>query len=118
GVIVQQVVGRMFDRSYTATRESYRAARVVNAVLSSCPVDMARALWWKLSGRLAASRALLWRLANDNPVVIHSTTIAIHNIVDSLARMRAAMRAHGPRCAPPAQARRATPVPPPRPTPP
>jgi hypothetical protein len=114
GVIVQQIVGRMFDRSYTATHESYEAARVVNAVLSSCPVDMARALWWKLSGRLAASRALLWRLANDNPVVIHSTTIAIHNIVDSLARMRAAMRADGPWCATPAQAVEEALVAPPR----
>jgi Animal haem peroxidase len=114
GVIVQQIVGRMFDCSYTATRESYEAARVVNAVLSSCPVDMARTLWWKLSGRLAASRALLWRLANDDPIVIHSTAIAIHNIVDSLKRMRAAMRADGPWCATPAQAVEEALVAPPR----
>jgi len=104
GVTVQQIVGRLLDRSYTATRESYEAACVVNAVLSACPVNVLRVFWWTLTGRLAASRALLWKLANNDPVVIHSTTIAIHNVVDSLTRMRAAMRADGPWQATPAQA--------------
>ena len=103
GVTVQHIVGRLFDRSYTATPESYKAARVVNAVLSACPVDMVRVFWWKLTGRLAASRALLWQLAHDDPVVIHSTVIAMHSIVDSLTRMRATMRADGPWQATPAQ---------------
>src|SRR5262249_31984044 len=88
GVIVQQIVGRMCDPDYTATRESYKAARVVNAVLSACPVNLVRTFWWKLTGRLAASRALLWKMASNDPVVIHSTVIAIHNIVATLKRMR------------------------------
>jgi hypothetical protein len=112
GVAVQQIVGRLFDPSYTATRESYQAARVVNTVLSACPVDMLRLLWWRLSGRLATSRALLWTLANNDPVVIHSTAIAMHNVVDSLKRMRAAMRADGPWHTTPAQAAAEALVPP------
>jgi hypothetical protein len=60
--------------------------------------------WWKLTGRLAKSRTLLWALAQNDPVVIHSTTIAIHSVVDSIKRMRAAMRADGPWQATPAQA--------------
>jgi hypothetical protein len=104
GVTVQQIVGRLFDPSYTATRESYKAARVMNAVLSACPVNQLRVLWWRLSGQLAASRPLLWELAKRDPVVLHSTAIAMHNIVDSLKRMRAAMRADGPWQVTPAQA--------------
>jgi Animal haem peroxidase len=104
GVTVQQIVGRLFDRSYVATRQSYEAARVVNTTLSACPLNMLRVLWWKLSGRLAASRALIWKLAGDDPAAIHSTAIAMHNVVDALKRMRAAMRADGPWQATPAQA--------------
>src|SRR5207245_9980516 len=78
GVTVQQIIGRLFDGSYTATRESYEAARVVSTVLSACPINVLRALWWTLSGRLAASRKLLWTLANDEPVIIHSPAIPMH----------------------------------------
>jgi Animal haem peroxidase len=104
GVTVQQIIGRLFDRSYVATRESYEAARVVNAALSACPINVLRVLWWKLSGRFAASRALIWKRANHDPVIIHSTAIAMHNVVDSLKRMRVAMRKDGAWQATPAQA--------------
>jgi len=114
GVTVQLIVGRMFDRSYTATRESYEAARVVNAVLGACPLNLARTFWWKLTGRLAASRALLWRLGSHDPVIIHSTAIAVHSLVASLERMRTAMRADGAWQATPAQAVAETLVTPPR----
>jgi hypothetical protein len=114
GVTVQQVVGRMFDPSYTATRESYKAARVVNSVLGACPLNLARSLWWKLTGRLASSRELLWKLGSNDPVVIHSTAIAVHSLVASLERMRAAMRADGAWQATPAQAVAESLVAPPR----
>jgi len=97
GVTVQQIVGRLFDPTYDATRESYEDAQVVaTAIVKACPMALLRTLWWRLSGRLAASRERLWTLANNDPIVIHATTIAIHNIVDSLDQMRAAMRADGP----------------------
>jgi hypothetical protein len=95
GVTVQQVVGRSLDPRYKASRESYDAARVVAAVLSACPVTALRGLWWRASGRLAISKQLIWDLAQGDPVVIHGTAIAMHNIVDSLNRMRAAMAATG-----------------------
>jgi hypothetical protein len=104
GVIVQQVIGRMFDRDYTATRDSYEAARVVNSVLGACPLNLARSWWWRLTGRLAASRALLWRLASNDPVLIHSTAIAVHSVVAAIERMRASMRADGAWQTTPAQA--------------
>ena len=92
GVTVQQLIGRMFDRDYVASEESYAAARDVAAVFSACPVTTVRVMWWKLTGRLAASRELVWRLAQTDPVRIHATAIAMHHVVDSLARMRAAAR--------------------------
>ena len=62
---------------------------------------------WKLTGRLARSKALIWRLASNDPTVIHATAIAMHAVVDSLERMRKAMRtdvwdtpAHGGRSRP------------------
>ena len=96
GVTVQHLVGRMLDPAYVATKESYRAARDVAAVFSACPVTALRVLWWRLTGRLAASKQRIWDLAKDDPVVIHATAIAMHQVVDSLSRMRRAMRTDGP----------------------
>lgn len=104
GVAVQQIVGGLFDTSYRASEESYDAARVMAATLSACPVTMLRALWWKVSGRLEESKRLILRLARGKPVVVHGTAIAMHNIVDSLERMREAIRRDGPWHATPAEA--------------
>jgi len=92
GVTVQEVIGRMLDPGYKATEASYAAARDVAAVFSSCPVAALKVLWWKATGRLARSKALVWRLGRDNPTQIHATAIAMHNVVDSLEHMRAAMK--------------------------
>ena len=89
GVAVQQLVGRLFSGGYTATPESYAAAKLLFAWLT---VDPVRALWWRWSGQLAQSRRLLWRMAGDDPQCIHATTLAIHNIVESLDRMRALLK--------------------------
>ena len=104
GVTVQRLIGRMFGLDYPATRESYEAARVVNSVLGACPLDLARSLWWKLTGKLASSRELLWKLGANHPVIIHSTVIAVHSLVATLERMRTAMRAEDAWRATPAQA--------------
>ena len=92
GVTVQGLVGRMLEPGYTASPESYAAARDVAAVFSSCPVAALRVVWWRITGRLARSKALIWRLGRDNPILIHATAIAMHHVVDSLTRMRTAMK--------------------------
>jgi hypothetical protein len=104
GVTVQRLIGRMFGVDYPATRESYKAARVVNSVLGACPVDLVRSVWWKLTGKLAPSRERLWKLGANHPVLIHSTVIAVHSLVATLERMRTAMRAEDAWRATPAQA--------------
>src|SRR5262249_24995022 len=73
-------------------------------VLSACPVTMLRVLWWRVTGRLANSKDRIWKLAGGKPVVVHGTAIAVHNIVDSLARIRESMRTDGPWQTTPAEA--------------
>ena len=92
GITVQELIGRFRDARYTATEESYAAARDVAAVFSACPVTALRVMWWKLTGRLAASKTLIWDKAAGDPIQIHATAIAMHHVVDSLERMRTAMR--------------------------
>src|SRR4029077_12396816 len=79
GVAAQQVVGRMFIPDYAASPESYAAAKLMASWSTADPV---RALWWLWSGRVAKSRQLLWRLAENDPQCIHATTLAIHGIVE------------------------------------
>lgn len=104
GVTVQHIVGRLFDPAYEATRESYAAARVVASVVSACPITAIRALWWLRTGRFAESRDLIWKLAGNNPQAIHATGIAMHNIVESVERLRTLARKDGPWHLTPAEA--------------
>lgn len=104
GLTVQQIVGRLFDETYTATRQSYNDAKVVASALSLCPITALRFFWWRLTGQFVKSRTRLWQLAGGDAQAIHATTIAMHNIVDSLARMRRAMRRDGTWQAPPGEA--------------
>ena len=85
GPVVQQVVGRLFDPHYTATPESYDAARTIDGMGSAGPL---RYFWLRLSGKPARARRLLWRLAKDEGHAVHGTAIAMHNIVRALERMR------------------------------
>lgn len=85
GVAVQQAVGRMFDPEYPASMDSFQAARDLARWLT---LDPLRALWWRMSGRMARSRALIWRLGGDDPACIHATSLALRNVIDTLANMR------------------------------
>lgn len=104
GVTVQQIVGRLFQPAYVATPESYGAAKVVASALSACPVTALRSLVWRWTGRFERSKTLIWTLAQYDPAAIHATAIAMHNLVDSLAKMRTAMRVDGPWHETPAEA--------------
>ncbi len=91
GVVVQRVVGRLFDDpDYPASPRSYEAAKVVNSWLTT--IDPVKRLWWKLSGRFSRSRDSLWSIARRRVDAIHATTFTIHNIVEALGRMRAMVR--------------------------
>jgi hypothetical protein len=86
GVVAQQVVGRLFDETYTATAASYRAAQ---ELFTLSPRHLLTGL---LRGRRAANRALLWSKAGGDLECLHATGVAIHGVVATLKRMR--KRAH------------------------
>jgi hypothetical protein len=94
GEAVQQVVGRLFVPTYVATSESYRAAEVIAGWPRANPV---KALWWRCSGKLRRSRALIWEKAAHDPACIHATAIAMHNMVSTIDRMREVARDPGSR---------------------
>ncbi len=89
GVVVQQLVGRMFIPDYVATPDSYAAAKLIAAWPAAGPL---RALWWRWSGRLLRAKALIWNLAKGDPQCIHATALAMHNLVVGLGRMRALLK--------------------------
>jgi hypothetical protein len=94
GVAVQELVGRLFVPDYRATSETYAAATLVAASPRANPVQ---AWWWRASGALDRARTLLWDRTGGDPGAIHATTIAFHNIVESLGHMRALAATDGPR---------------------
>ena len=89
GVSVQQTVGRLFRPDYLATPATYEAARVISQWPQANPV---KALWWRCSGTLARSKALLWEQAAQDPACIHATAIAFHNLVPAVERLRETAR--------------------------
>lgn len=87
GPLAQQAIGRLFVPTYCATEASWRAAKVLDtsarSLLSPLP------LLWRLTGRLARARRLLAGMVDGDRSGLHATGIAIHNLVQSLERMRA-----------------------------
>jgi hypothetical protein len=87
GPVAQQAVGRLFVPTYRATKASWRAAKVLDtsarSLLSPLP------LLWRLTGRLARARRLLAGMVDGDRSGLHATGIAIHNLIESLERMRA-----------------------------
>jgi hypothetical protein len=88
GPLAQQAVGRLFASNYSGTPETWRAAvRLDAAVRSRNPLAW---LLEALSGRARKARDRLAAAVAGDAAGIHATGIAVHNIVASLQRMRAA----------------------------
>jgi hypothetical protein len=92
GVIVQQAVGRLFFADYTATEDSYRAARKLQAWLAAGPL---RAFLIRRSGALEAARDQIEKLSRGNMACAHATALAMDNIVRSVDLMRMMEREGG-----------------------
>jgi hypothetical protein len=84
-IIVQQMVGRLFFPNYAASAESYDAARALQTWVSGGPI---KSYLLKCSGELERALDLITTLARGNTSCAHATTIAMHNIVDAIERMR------------------------------
>jgi hypothetical protein len=89
-IIVQQMVGRLFFPDYAASEESYDAARALQTWVSGGPI---KSYLLKLSGELERSLDLIVTLARGDTSCAHATAIAMHNLVDTIERMRRLARA-------------------------
>ncbi|MGF7213668.1 hypothetical protein GGE65_008314 [Skermanella aerolata] len=86
GPVVQEVLGRLFADKYRATSETWEAARLLDqAVRSFNPI---RRLVWRITGRVERARRLLAEGVGGDRAALHTTGIAVHNIVSALERMR------------------------------
>ncbi|MCL7940562.1 hypothetical protein M8009_09655 [Halomonas sp. ATCH28] len=85
GPAAQGLLGRLFRDDYRADAASYAAARLLDAYPR---VNALRALGQRVTGRLRRARRLLAERAGNEPLALHATAIAVHNLVASLAAMR------------------------------
>jgi len=85
GMLVQQIVGRSFSDTYTATSESWSAALALDAApRKNNPFTLL--VWW-LTGRVRKAKTLLASKVNGDLAGIHGTGVALHNIVKSFQHM-------------------------------
>ncbi len=88
GELAQEVVGRVFDPDYAANKETWEAARLVEAHLQSR--NPFRRLLRMMTGALPRAQSILGRAARGDTGAVHGTGIAVHNLVLSLDRMQIA----------------------------
>jgi hypothetical protein len=86
GLLVQQSVGKLFVETFTATDESWAAARVVLEAASSS--NVLKMLVWRISGKLEGAKTLLASMVNEDLAAVNGIGVAFHHIADGLHKMR------------------------------
>jgi len=87
GLQAQQVLGRLFSETFVATPESWEAATtLVKAPRSS---NVPKQIWWRITGKVRRAKRQLASMVNDDLSAVNAIGIAVHNLVNSLRRMRA-----------------------------
>ncbi len=82
GPLTQQLVGRLFDADYQATGETWAAAkRLQRAAESNNPLTH---LLRVIIGSIYRAQRTLSDAAKGDPSAVHSTGIAVHNLVDAM----------------------------------
>jgi hypothetical protein len=87
GILLQELIGRVFESSYRATPESWAAAVTLDAAIRI--KNPFKRLTWKITGRIRNARRVLAAKVAGDRAAIHGTGIAIHNLVAALRSMRA-----------------------------
>ncbi|MBD3898055.1 hypothetical protein IEI94_19560 [Halomonas sp. ML-15] len=85
GPAAQGLLGRRFRDDYRADEASFAAARRLNDYPR---VNALKALLQRLSGQLRRDRQLLYERAQGDPMTLHATSVAVHNLVAALVSMR------------------------------
>jgi hypothetical protein len=86
GLLLQRLIGRLFNRDFVATAETWNAAMIVGGSLGDG--QTLRKLWWRIGGRLDKAKALMSSQFDGDLAGVHATTVAIHNMVKGLRDMR------------------------------
>jgi hypothetical protein len=86
GILVQQLLGQLFDSKFVATEESWTAAKVLVAAPRS--KNFPQMLWWFVSGKVRRAKRLLAGMVNGDLSAVNAIGIAVHNTVKSLRQMR------------------------------
>jgi len=86
GPLVQQLVGELFAPGYRASPRSWADARLLDASVRSLN-PLRRLVWW-ITGSVPRARRRLAALVGSDGAGLHTTGIAVHNVVHSIQRMR------------------------------
>lgn len=86
GPLVQQVVGRLFNPSFQAGEHTWAAAQVIAASLA--PGNAWRKLAWRMTGKVTRAKASLASMVGGDLAGVHAVSVAIHNVVRGLNRIR------------------------------
>jgi len=86
GILVQQLLGRLFSSKFVATEESWSAAKILVAAPRS--KNLPNMLWWFVSGKVRRAKRLLAGMVNEDLSAVNAIGIAAHNVVKSIRHMR------------------------------
>jgi hypothetical protein len=86
GILVQQVVGRLFVPNFQATPVSWNAALVLDKAVHT--LDLALIAWLDLSNQVDQAKQLLSDMVGGDLAALHTVGFALHNIVSGVNLMR------------------------------
>jgi hypothetical protein len=85
-LLVQQSIGRLFEPTFTATKETLAAGHMVLEAASS--TNVVKMLWWRFSGKLERAKALLGSKVNGELAGVVAMIRGRQLIVNGLHKMR------------------------------
>ena len=86
GILVQQLLGRLFSNQFVATQESWSAAETLVAAPRS--KNLPKIAWWFITGKVRRSKHLLAGMVNGDLSAVNAIGIAAHNVAKSIRHMR------------------------------
>ena len=86
GILVQQLLGRLFSSEFVATEKSWSAAKIL--VTAPRSRNLPLMLWWFITGKVRRAKRILAGMVNEDLSAVNAIGIAAHNVVKSLRHMR------------------------------
>jgi len=86
GILVQQVVGRLFSPDFQATPTSWNAALLLDKAVHT--LNPALIVWLALTKQVDPAKQLLSGMVGGDLAGVHAVGVALHNIVSGVNLMR------------------------------